>query len=68
MTQIVTINDDGAILLLTIMTSMGMGTGSLALNLSLTSFTMNTTTMITKDVTRSQMFVFVIWTKIFSRV
>ena len=68
MTQIVTTNDDGAILLLTIMTSMGMGTGSLALNLSLTSFTINTTTMITKDVTRSQMLVFVIWTKIFSRV
>lgn len=53
---------------LTIITSMGMGTGSLALYLSLSSFTMNTTTMINMDITRSQMFVEVIWTKFSSRV
>lgn len=53
---------------LTMITSMGMGTGSLALNLSFTSFTMNTITMITMDITRSQILVEVIWTKIFSRV
>lgn len=45
-----------------------MGTGSLALNLSLSSFTMNTTSMITIDITRSQILVEVIWTKIFSSV
>lgn len=47
---------------------MGMGTGSLALNLSFSSFTMNTTTMITMDITRSQMLVEVIFSKITSRV
>lgn len=47
---------------------MGMGTGSLALNLSFSSFTMNTTTMITMDITRSQMLVAVIFSKISSRV
>lgn len=53
---------------LTIITSMGIGTGSLALYLSFSSLAMNTTTMITMDITRSQMLVEVIWTKIFSRV
>lgn len=45
-----------------------MGTGSLDLNLSFSSFTMNTTTMITMDITRSQMLVEVIFSKITSRV
>lgn len=47
---------------------MGMGTGSLALNFSFSSFTMNTTSMITMDITRSQMLVEVIFSKITSRV
>jgi len=51
-------------MVLTTITSMGMGTGNLALYLSFSSFTMNTTTMITIDITRSQMLVEVIWTKI----
>lgn len=47
---------------------MGMGTGSLALNLSFSSFTKNTTTMITMDITRSQMLVEPIFLKITFRV
>lgn len=54
--------------LLTMITSIGMGTGSLDLNLSFSSLTMNTTTMMTKDVTTSQMLVDVILLKIISRV
>lgn len=54
--------------LLTITTSMGIGTGSLALYLSFNSFTMNTNTMISMDITRSQMLVEVIWIKMFFRV
>lgn len=53
---------------LTIITSMGIGTGSFDLYLSLTSFTINTASMITMDVTRSQMLVEVIWQNIFSSV
>lgn len=55
-------------MLLTMITSMGMGTGSLDLNLSFISFTMNTTPMITKEMTRSQIFVEVILLKTISRV
>lgn len=54
--------------ILTTITSMGMGTGSLALYLSFSSFTINTTTMMIMDITRSHRFVEVIWTKTFSRV
>lgn len=49
-------------------TSIGMGTGSLDLNLSFNSFTMNTTTMITTDITKSHLLVVVILLKIISRV
>lgn len=51
------VNKDGE---LTMMTSMGMGTGSLALYLSFNSLTMNTTTIITIAMTRSHMLVEVI--------
>lgn len=53
---------------LTMMNSMGMGTGSLCLYISFSSLTTNTPNMITMDITRSQMLVDVIWTKISSRV
>lgn len=53
---------------LTMITSMGIGTGSLALYLSFSSFTTNTTAMITMDMTRSQMLVLVILPKTSSRV
>lgn len=55
-------------LLLTMITSMGMGTGSLDLNLSFSSFTMNTTTMINKEITTSHTLVEVILLKMISRV
>lgn len=49
-------------------TSIGMGTGSLDLNLSFNSFTMNTTTMMTTDITTSHLLLVVILLKIISRV
>lgn len=55
-------------LCLTIITSIGIGTGNLALYLSFSSFTIKTTNMITMDMTRSQMLVLVIWPKTSSRV
>lgn len=53
---------------LTMITSMGIGTGSLDLNLSLISFTMKTTTIITTDITKSQRLVWVILLKMISKV
>lgn len=44
----------------TMITSMGIGTGSLDLNRSLSSFTMNTTTMITSAITMSHTLLLVI--------
>lgn len=55
-------------LLLTMITSMGMGTGSLDLNLSFSSFTMNTTIKITKEITTSHTLLEVILLKTISRV
>lgn len=49
-------------------TSMGIGTGSLDLNLSLSSFTMNTTTMITSAITMSHTLLLVICVNMLSRV
>lgn len=54
--------------LLTIMTSMGMGTGNFDLNLSLISFTPNTITITIIEVTRSWILVEVIWVNMLSRV
>lgn len=53
---------------LTMITSIGTGTGNLALYRSFSSFTANTTSMIIMDITRSQMLVEVIWTKTISSV
>ncbi len=53
---------------LTIMTSMGMGTGNFDLNLSLISFTPNTITITIIEVTRSWILVEVIWVNTLSRV
>lgn len=55
-------------MLLTMITSMGIGTGSLDLNLSFSSFTMNTTTMITREITMSHTLLEVILLKMISRV
>lgn len=57
-----------AIILLTIITSMGMGTGNLDLNLSFSSFTMKITTMMTKEITTSQTLVEPILLKMIPRV
>lgn len=53
---------------LTIMISMGMGTFNFDLNLSLISFTPNTITITTIEVTRSWMLVEVIWVNKLLRV
>lgn len=45
-----------------------MGVGNFALYRSFISFTTNTISKTTMDVTRSAMFVFVIWLKTLSRV
>lgn len=48
--------------------SIGMGVGSFVLYRSFISFTTNTISKTRRDVTRSAMFVFVIWLKTLSRV
>lgn len=53
---------------ITTRSSIGMGVGNFALYRSFISFTTNTTSKTTRDVTRSAMFVFVIWLKTLSRV
>lgn len=62
------LRDDVVQPMLTIMTSMGIGTGSFDLYLTLISFTMNTTTMITKAITMSHTLLEVILRNMISRV
>lgn len=50
------------------MTSIGIGTGNLDLNLSFISLTMKTTTMMTREMTTSQTLVEAILLKMISRV